>query len=40
MEISKAAGDNDRLRTLMTEYASAQVIRNNIARELGNQIVT
>lgn len=40
VEISKAAGDNDRLRTLMTEYASAQVIRNNIARELGNQIVT
>ncbi|RRD02639.1 DNA primase [Prevotella sp. OH937_COT-195] len=39
-EISKAAGDNDTLRTLMAEYAEAQIIRNKIAKELGNEIVT
>ena len=39
-EISKAMGDNDKLRQLMAEYADIQKRRNNMATLLGNNIVT
>lgn len=39
-EISKAAGDYDTMRRLMAEYADAQEKRNDLARLLGNDIVT
>ena len=39
-EISKAMGDNDKLRQLMAEYADIQKKRNNMATLLGNNIVT
>ena len=39
-EISKSMGDNERLRSLMQEYAEAQRIRNELARRLGNDIVS
>jgi DNA primase len=39
-EISKAAGDINKMRSLMQEYAEAQKIRNELARRLGNDIVS
>ena len=39
-EISKSMGDNEKLRSLMQEYAEAQRIRNELARRLGNDIVS
>jgi DNA primase len=39
-EISKSMGDNEKLRSLMQEYAEAQKIRNELARKLGNDIVS
>ena len=33
-------GDNKKLRSLMQEYAEAQKIRNELARKLGNDIVS
>ena len=39
-EISKSMGDNEKLRSLMLEYAEAQKIRNELARKLGNDIVS
>ncbi|WP_455537145.1 DNA primase [Prevotella koreensis] len=39
-EISKAMGNNDKLRQLMAEYADIQKRRNNMATLLGNNIVT
>ncbi len=39
-EISKAAGDSSKMRSLMQEYAEAQKIRNELARRLGNDIVS
>ena len=39
-EISKAIGDNEKLRSLMQEYAEVQKLRNEAARRLGNDIVT
>lgn len=38
-EISLAAGDTDRIIQLMAEYRDMQVIRNTIAKELGNDII-
>ena len=39
-EISKAMGNNDKLRQLMAVYADIQKRRNNMATLLGNNIVT
>lgn len=38
-EISLSSGDTDRMMKLMEEYKNMQVIRNAIAKELGNDII-
>ena len=38
-EISLAAGDTDKMMKLMAEYKDMQVIRNEIAKELGSDII-
>ena len=38
-EISLAANDTERMMKLMAEYKDMQVIRNEIAKELGNDIL-
>ena len=38
-EISLATGDTERMMKLMAEYKDMQVIRNEIAKELGNDII-
>ena len=38
-EISLATGDTERMMKLMAEYKDMQVIRNEIAKELGNDIL-
>jgi len=38
-EINLAVGDTDKMMKLMAEYKDMQVIRNAIAKELGNDII-
>ena len=38
-EISLSTGDTERMMKLMAEYKDMQVIRNEIAKELGNDIL-
>lgn len=39
-EITLSANDTEKVMRLMAEYKDMQVIRNEIARELGNDIIT
>lgn len=39
LEITQAAGDTEKMMSLMSEYKDMQVIRNTIAKELGSEII-
>ena len=38
-DILRHADDNDKMMALMEEYKNMQIIRNNLARHLGSNIV-